>query len=240
MVFVGVALLVAGLAVSAVALANRSAPGGRVSVSDAEAELIARDASRAIVGIEAETCAGTMVGSGFVAGGRVVTSGHLVAGAADLAIAGAGAAPVRLAVGGTLHPADLAFSAQFPPSTAAPEGGLAFAPGPPAEGAAVVVAARVGGRLRWLVAGARTVDGGAYGGVGPLLLLDRPVAPGWSGGPVLNRSGRVVGVVRAVDGSTGVTLAEPVDERHVPERAWRENDIERAAPISCKSDQSMG
>ncbi|MDH4363128.1 MAG: serine protease [Acidimicrobiia bacterium] len=239
MVFVGVAVLAAAVAASAVAVADRSASAALAPLSEADIELVATGAGQATVGIEADTCGGRMAGSGFVAEGRVVTSAHLVEGAAEMLFEGAGL-PVRVAVGGTLHPADLAISAPLTDRTPTSGATLELASGPPADGTPVVIVARVGGRLRWLAAVARTVAGAAYGAAGPLLVLDRPVAPGWSGGPVVNRSGRVVGVVRAVDASVGVTLAELVDQLHVPDQTWREDDIERPARISCKSDRPKG
>lgn len=237
-VVIGVALLASGLAVSAWAVAARRGSTDPAPLTDAGIEAIAVEAGRATLGVQADTCTGRMVGSGFLAGGRVVTSRHLVSGASEMAVDGAGWSR-RLAVDGSLDPADLAFSAPLADQLVAGPS-LEVAAVPPPDGTSVVIVARAGGRLRWLAAVARTVDGTSYGASGPLLLLDRPVAPGWSGGPVLDRSGRVVAVVRAVDSSTGVSLAEPVDRRTVPGAAWGEDDIQRAAPIGCKSDHPKG
>ena len=240
MVSAGVAVLAAGLALSAVAVAGRGASTDRSGpLAQAEIDAVAARVGPVVVRVEAEGCGGGVTGSGFVAGGRVVTSGHLVAGAADLTYEG-DAARGRVAVAGADDTADLAFSAPLAGPAAPAGGGLELAPLAPFDGAPVVIMGRTGGRLRWLGAVARTVDGAAYGAAGPLLLLDRPVAPGWSGGPVVDRDGRVVGVVRAVDGSAGVTLAEPVRNPGPWGREAGQDDTDRAATISCKSDHPNG
>jgi len=235
---VGVSVLAAGLALSAVAVAERAALDDLRPLTDHEIGSVAAGVGRATVTVEADTCAGPMAGSGFLTAGRVVTSGHLVAGAAVMTLDGA-VARQRIAVGGALHPSDLAFSVPLAGPPASAGGDLELA-GPPSDGAPVVVVSRADGRLRWLAAVARTIDGEAYGAAGPLLLLDRAVAPGWSGGPVVDRSGRVVGVVRAVEEAAGITLAEPVDQLRVLEPSWWGDDIEPGAPISCKGDHPNG
>lgn len=238
-VLAGVAVLSVGLALSAVAVAQQPRPDDLAPLTEAETEAIALRVGEATVRVEAETCAGEMTGSGFVIGGRVVTSGHLVSGSAELTFEGPGSRG-RVAVARVLNPADLAFSAPVATSGATTYGALVLGSGAPADGSPVVVVGRTNGRLRWLAAVVRTVDGTAYGSSGPLLLLDRAVAPGWSGGPVVDRAGRVVGVVRATEETAGVTLAEPAGLLPLLAAEWQQGDIDRAAPSSCKSDQSKG
>ncbi len=238
-VLAGVAVLSVGLAVSAAAVAQRGRPGDLTPLAEAEIESIALRVGESTVRVEAETCAGRMTGSGFVVGGRVVTSGHLVRGAAELTFEGPELRG-RAAMAGELDPADLAFSVPLTGRGASPGGGLELASGQPADGSPVVVVGRTGGRLRWLAAVARTIDGTAYGASGPLLLLDRAVAPGWSGGPVVDRAGRVVGVVRGVEEVAGITLAEPARLLPPLTAEWQQDDIDRAAPSSCKSDHPKG
>lgn len=237
-VFAGVAVLSVGLALSAVAVAQQRRPADTRPLTEAEIEAIAIRVGEWTVRVEAETCAGGMTGSGFVIGGRVVTSGHLVSGAAELAFDGPGVRG-RAAVAAMLNPADLAFSAPLAGGVTTGEG-LALGPDVPSDGSPVVVVGRTGGRLRWLSAVARTIDGTAYGSPRPLLLLDRAVAPGWSGGPVVDRAGRVVGVVRAVEGSAGITLVEPAGPLLLLTAEWQQDAIDRAAPSRCKSDHPTG
>lgn len=238
-VLAGVAVLSVGLALSAAAVAQRGRPDDLTPLTEAEIEAIALRAGESTVRVKAETCAGGMTGSGFVIGGRVVTSAHLVRGAAELTFDGPGIRG-RAAMAGALDPADLAFSAPLSGRGVPPGGGLVVASGEPADGSPVVVVGRTGGRLRWVAAVVRTVDGTAYGASGPLLLLDRAVAPGWSGGPVVDRAGRVVGVVRAVEEVAGITLAEPARLLPPLSAEWQQDDIDRAAPSSCKSDHPTG
>ncbi len=235
-------MLAFGLTLSGVVVAGHARSADLQPLTRAEVDAIAARVGPSIVLVEAQTCHGGMTGSGFLTGGRLVTSRHLVAGAAELILSGGvDGARRRVAVAGVLDPADLALSAPLA-GPGRPFGeGLEVASGPPADGTPVVIAARARGGLRWLAAVARTVDGAAYGAGGPLLLLDRPVAPGWSGGPVVDRSGHVVGVVRAVDGATAVTLAEPVAElgsRASP--VWSQDDNSRDQWTTCKSDHVTG
>lgn len=234
MVFAGVTVLCLGLAVSAAVVADQADRALTAPLGAAEAEAVADIAGPGTVAVAARTCGGAVTGSGFVVDGRVVTSRHLAVGAAALTLERDGAR-TRAAVGGLAERADLALSAPL----AAGEGagpGLVLAPGDPGDGAPVVVVARTGGRLRWLAASARIVEGAAYGAPGPSLLIDRAVGPGWSGGPVLDRAGRVVGVVRAVEGTMDVTLAVPVSQL----REWLGSDSYGGAVVGCKGAGTGG
>ena len=89
--------------------------------------------------------------------------------------------------------------------------GLALAPADAPVGAEVLALGRVGGALVTAEGVVHLyVDAGFYGGSGPALLVDLDSGPGYSGGPLLDRHGRVVGVLRAVDTTTGLAVAEPV------------------------------
>ncbi len=238
-VLAGVAVLSIGLLLSAVAVAQRGRPDDLTPLTEAEIEAIAVRVGESTVRVEAETCAGGMTASGFVAGARVVTSGHLVSGAADFTFDGPHTRG-RVAVAEVLDAADLGFSEPLGEGGGATGPSLTLADGGPADGSPVVMLGRPGGRLRWLAAVARTVDGTAYGASGPLLVLDRAVAPGWSGGPVVDRAGRVVGVVRAVVEAADITLADPAYLLPPLAPEWHQDDIDRAAPSSCKSDDPKG
>ena len=55
-------------------------------------------------------------------------------------------------------------------------------------------------------------DGVAFGiGRPDVYVISAQVAPGWSGGPVVNAAGEVVAVIVATEQNTGVTLAVPIE-----------------------------
>ena len=55
-------------------------------------------------------------------------------------------------------------------------------------------------------------DGVAFGiGRPDVYVVSAEVAPGWSGGPVVNADGEVVAVIVAIEQNTGVTLAVPIE-----------------------------
>ncbi|MGI9598041.1 MAG: S1 family peptidase [Acidimicrobiales bacterium] len=155
----------------------------------------------------AELDGGRMDGAGFV-----VTNSHVVVGAGEFevdrpAVAGTAGRP-RSAVGvvGRLPSIDLAFGLGDTGGT------LVRAPEDPQVGEPVLLAGYGGGdRLAILEARVHNhVDGTSYGSEGAVLLLDTPTAPGFSGGPVVDRRGRLVAVLRGYDSATALTVAVPV------------------------------
>ena len=58
----------------------------------------------------------------------------------------------------------------------------------------------------------QVVDGEPYGIRGPLLLIDGPTAAGFSGGPVLDERGRLVGLLQGFEPNLRLTLAVPAPE----------------------------
>lgn len=59
-------------------------------------------------------------------------------------------------------------------------------------------------------------DGVGYGISRPdVYVIDAPVAPGWSGGPVVNGFGEVIGVIIGTEQVSGVTIAVPIE--HLPD-----------------------
>lgn len=179
--------------------ADRSAP-----MTQAEVRRAAELARRATVQVSALACGARIIGSGFGVGGTVVTNRHVVGDASKVVVTGGTVAPA--AVLATYQSVDLALV----DGVGGPD--LERASHRPVRGEPVLVAGRPG-------AGPVVVrlsqvhlysDGRPWGMVGEVLLLDTPTGPGWSGGPVLDRQGRVVAVLAAQDQVTGLALAVPL------------------------------
>jgi S1-C subfamily serine protease len=121
----------------------------------------------------------------------------------------------------------------FGPSAQTPEGserGLMLADVDAAVGAEVVMVGRGDGQLRWRRGRVHLyTTGGPYGAAGTVMLIDPATTFGYSGGPVLDGSGRVVGILRALDLTTGLAVAIPVSDL----ASWLRNDVERTASTSC-------
>jgi S1-C subfamily serine protease len=173
-------------------------------------------AKRSVVKVtgSAPACARALEGSGWVvARERVVTNAHVVAGVPNPRVQPGGVGPTYDASVVAFDPArDLAVlavpglpAAPIPAGTALGGGDPAVVAGYPADGPLRLGAARV--RAVVLAAGADI-----YGGPGvtrQVYSLSAIVRPGNSGGPVLDPSGRVVGIVFARsldDDSTGYAL----------------------------------
>ncbi len=154
--------------------------------------------------LTALTCAGHVRGTAFAVEGAMVTNEHLVAGA-DAVRLDDGRVTVERAVVGATDGSDLAALEQtsLPP--------LVLADSPAAAGDPVTVAGHPGGgplRLRHGTVQLVT-DGPAFGFTTPVLVVDVVIEEGFSGGPVLDASGEVVGVLAAVDAVTGLAIATP-------------------------------
>lgn len=216
-----VALLLATLAPLAW---SARAPDGQVGspLTTDELSLLERLAAAATVEVSASGCSGLSIGSGFGIDGGVVTNRHLVSGAAEANVQRGDAlhrAPV-VAVHGDLDLAVLA-------GVGGPD--LPLALDRPRVGTPVVIAGRP--RAGPVVVRPSSVhlygDGATWGMGGVVMLLDAATGPGWSGGPVLDRDGRVVAVLAARDHATGLALAVPVDEL----QRWLAEDSPAGAPV---------
>jgi S1-C subfamily serine protease len=158
------------------------------------------------VSVASQGCGGALEGSGVVTnGGLVVTAGHVTGGARRVRISTADATTVASPV---LDAASLDVASVDVPESwrRIPE-----ADADPRPGTAVVVGTRPGGDLR--VREARVI--GYVEGVEstdpPLVMrLDVGAEPGDSGGPVVDGSGRLVGIVYLRERITGRALVIPV------------------------------
>lgn len=197
-----------------------------VALSVEAAEVLVRGARGSIVRVSAESCHGPMTGSGFVVGDALVTNRHLVDGANYLVVAGDGghvqSPAIEVAAVSAEH--DLALVAGDWP------GSLALAPANPPVGDEVVMVGWVDGIYRWLIGRVHLYTSGkAYDDEGTVMLIDPATTFGFSGGPVLDSRGRVVGVLRAFDQSTGLTVAVPVSELS----SWLKSDANHQASTGC-------
>lgn len=203
-----------GLAVVVVALIAPASPTTPLAADVAPlaphdlAELVRANADRVVVlGCTVGNASGTAVALGA---GRLVTNAHVVEQARLVNVSpdggGAAVAPARSVPG-----VDLALL-----PTDDRRAGLALAPDDPVPGMPVVLAGYpLGGfDLRVVeahVAGYAPDPFAAPGADAPKVLrLDRPAVPGMSGGPVLDRAGRVVGILFAAVRGEPTSYALPV------------------------------
>lgn len=224
------ALVVAVVAAVAVTVRVDARPSPQAflraeTASTVELGVVALGSAADVVAVRSESCGVRTEASGFLLDGMVVTNAH-VAGAAPTVVAGApgwqsSVAVVRVAAG-----VDLALGA------VGRSGGLALAVADAAVGDRVVIVARIEGRVRILPARVQAYsEPGGYGGDGVAMLLDPAGGRGFSGGPVLAADGSVVGVARAMDTATGLTVAEPASTV----TSWLDQSAFGDASTSCLS-----
>ena len=159
-------------------------------------------ASSATVRVAGRTCSGMMIGSGFHLDGNLVTAQHLLADAFDAKVDQPGPpifSPVQRR------------SAELDVATLGPVNGvqLQLSPTAPDVGDVVLVAGHGGGGSVQLIDTTVLLqaDGTAYGFSGQALLLDGVVPEGFSGGPILDHQGQVVGMVQGYEPSLDLTVA---------------------------------
>lgn len=179
-----------------------------VSVADESlepAELRAL-AQQSTLRIATGACGAVVLGSGFVIDEQLFTNAHLV-GEANLVKADQPIDPVLVPVVAQDDGSDLAV-AVAPPAVS-----LVFANRTPLVGDAVVLAGHADGGAIEVREGtiANRVAGAAYGFDTDVLLIEGATRGGYSGGPVLDLSGRVVAILSGFDRATGLTIAVPSD-----------------------------
>jgi S1-C subfamily serine protease len=168
-----------------------------------------RQARRLTVRVRNISCEGISTGSGFaIARDVLVTNRHVVAGALLLQISTWDGRSYEVSTAAVGRLGDLGI--------AVVEGRLPrvgeFGRRPHSDDLVTAVGYPLGGPLR-LSRGlvVDRVDGGAFDVPGSVVRITARVRPGNSGGPLLNESGQVTGVVYAIERSTGLGLAIPVD-----------------------------
>jgi S1-C subfamily serine protease len=187
-------------------------------------------ADAATVGISGRGCDGYERGSGFVVGGVTFTNRHLVAGG-DYVKVDQLVAPTLERIARVSSSLDVATA----PGVAVPE--LQFADENPSVGAAVVVAGHAGGRETVVAEGHVHLyaAGETWGVPGSVMLIDAPTEPGFSGGPVLDRAGRVVAMLQGFEPMLELTLAIPVEEL----RSWSASG-EGSTTTLCEASENTG
>jgi S1-C subfamily serine protease len=201
MVLVGLGVL----ALNAVSAGPRSDPLSRQERID----LIAQS-QVSTVRVAARACPGVVRGSGFVVEDLLITSGHIARHDQQLKIDRPGQ-PVESVIMATSASLDLAVAdgggvvavemtmANYP----APEGEVVLLAGFPDGGeleAFEATIARYAPSSEWGMQGRR------------VMLLEPGIRAGFSGGPVLNRDGDLIGMLAGVDSVTGLAVAIPSDE----------------------------
>lgn len=148
-------------------------------------------------------------GTAFAFDRTVVTNRHVAAGTSSLQLATWSGTDFSASVAGHSGSVDLArLAAAWPGGTVPPPAGVSS---PPVGSVVYVTGYPQGDQL--------TVTSGTVTGIttapdlgvsGPILQISDQVKPGNSGSPLLDETGRVVGVVFALDSDTGAGLAMPL------------------------------
>lgn len=187
-----------------------------------------RRAQEVTVRIRTLGCRQFGVGSGFVLpGGIVVTNRHVVDEPREVTVNTWDGRTIEAEVAGLAVDSDLAIL-QLADDSGLPEAELRTTPIEPGE--RVVVVGYPGGGPSTVTSGTALglVDGELFGEPADVIQVDADIRQGNSGGPVLDTDGRVIGVVFALDASTGMGFAVPV-----PTLLERLGSGQLAPPAGC-------
>ncbi len=181
-----------------------------LDLDELKAATVLRMAREFTVRIRALGCDRLGTGSGFVLDdGLIVTNRHVVGQPREVAISTWDGRSFDARVDGIAQDADLAVirvrGLDLPRATVRTEPAVVGEPiaviGYPGGGGATITTGRVLGYT----------DGPILGESVPAIRVDAEVAPGNSGGPLIDAKGQVIGVIFALSGPRGDGLAVPVD-----------------------------
>jgi S1-C subfamily serine protease len=186
---------------------DASSATGNAGLSPVERRALARQATLRVAAASCDDVTDVTTGSGFIVGDWLLTNEHVVRGATELK-ADQPIDSVILPIVGLSRTADLA-------ATPAPGGvSLVLAEMPAEVADPVLVAGHAGGGAIETQPGVivNRVWGSSFGFDGDVLLIDVATTAGYSGGPVFDTNGDVVGMLSGFDRSTQLTVAVPADE----------------------------
>jgi S1-C subfamily serine protease len=181
-----------------------------LALPELAAESLLRRAQEVTVRIRTLGCRQFGVGSGFVLpGGVVVTNRHVVDEPREVTVNTWDGRTIEAEVSGLAVDSDLAIL-QLADDTGLPEAELRTTP--IEAGESIVAVGYPGGGPSTVSLGTALglVDGELFGEPADVIQIDADIRQGNSGGPVLDMEGRVVGVVFALDASSGLGFAVPV------------------------------
>ncbi len=193
-----------GLPVVVPALSNAGVGDPVAPLSDDEWQGVRSLVHTGVLRVSTRTCDGLTSGTAFVLEAGVVTNQHVVAGAVEAKLEGLTAPVIRPVVA-----ASAAHDLALLGTSAAPV--FETRGTPVADGEMLVlVGFPGGGSLQMIEARAHHYDSATpWGLTGSVLLIDAETTGGFSGGPVLDRSGRVVAMLSGFDQVTELTVAIP-------------------------------
>ncbi|MGI9616464.1 MAG: trypsin-like peptidase domain-containing protein [Acidimicrobiales bacterium] len=195
--------LVLGAAATAVFMASR-AEVEPTSFDDATVASLRAHAGSITSPLTAVGCGRSLGGNAVRVDGELLTNRHLADGVTVTVPSGRVDTAFVARSASAEPPLDLALLGEGGGNG---EGRLATAD--PVPGEPVLLAAWIDGVFVTLVGRVHTyTSGGAYG-PDVVMLLEPETQPGFSGGPVLDRSGQVVGLLRATDSTTSLAIAVP-------------------------------
>ncbi len=201
---------------------ERGAASGEGDLDQSTIDDLRSLAAEVTIPLVASGCDRTMLGNSVVIDGDVITNRHLVNGAAGVSV-GSQLTVASIEVGSSgsdLDDLDLAMlrvTSRRPGDRAAPVRGARLAAEDPPPAAPVLVAAWIDGSLRTVAGRVHAYTAGQAYGSGLVMLLEPAVDAGFSGGTIFDSEGNVVGLVRAFESNTSLTVAVPASDIH----AWR-------------------